>query len=458
MIDTLQDILLKLSNFEYVELRHHRAENTVIRIVDGTVEEASSGVITGTGIRVLQNGAWGFAATNSPNKKDIVNAGHEAGSMARKGSKYLLSPSKLADIPIGKQKYQSPNKFDLRKMPIEEKFEKFTEASTWIQKQEKVASYTLDYTEYNEEVSFVSSEGNCFQRSSQKPTMFSSIILADKGKVRPSIQSHFRTCGAEFFDIYDPLETTKEAYEEGIRLLGAQAVKGGKHNVVLDYNIVGLLAHEAIGHTAESDLVKSGSFLKDKQGENVASELVTLCDSPVSEDAAGWLPIDDEGVIGKTVEIIKDGVLNGYLVNRIDAKIMDLEPTGNARAFTHRDIPIVRMRNTYFEVGDMSEEELIELTKSGYYIKGVMNGEADFNGEFMFGAREALEIKNGELTGVSFVGPCISGNSFDVLQSVVGVGKTFRMDLGTGFCGKIQPAIVDGGGPLLACTALLGGT
>jgi TldD protein len=203
--------------------------------------------------------------------------------------------------------------------------------------------------------------------------------------------------------------------------------------------------------------VKSGSFLKDKLGEKVASELVTLCDSPVSEDAAGWLPIDDEGVIGKNVEIIKDGVLNGYLVNRIDAKIMDLEPTGNARAFTHRDVPIVRMRNTYFEVGDMSEEELIELTKNGYYIKGVMNGEADFNGEFMFGAREALEIKNGELTGVSFVGPCISGNSFDVLQSVVGVGKTFRMDLGAGFCGKIQPAIVDGGGPLLACTALLGG-
>ncbi|MHA2253059.1 MAG: TldD/PmbA family protein, partial [Candidatus Kariarchaeaceae archaeon] len=428
----------------------------VIRIVDGNIEEASSGVMDGTGVRVLHNGAWGFAATTSPSANAIARSAEEAGVMAKKGSTYLSKPIILSEIPICEEEFHSPFQIDLRSIPIEEKIQKFAEASAWIQKADKLASFTLYYDDQIEEVSFLNSEGSSFIRSFQKPTSVANVILADQGKIRPAIHSYSNTCGAEFLTKHDPLNMVKEVYQEGLRLLSAKVVKGGQQDCILSHGVVGLLAHEAIGHTAESDLVKTGSFLKGKRGEKIASELVTLIDSPVVGDAAGWIPIDDEEVIGKSVEIIKDGILQDYLVNRDDAYRFQTEVTGNARAFSHRDIPIVRMRNTYIDKGDMNEEEIYEVIKNGYLLKGARGGQADFNGEFMFGCREAIEIKNGEL-GESYVGASISGNSFEVLKGVKGVGKKLVMDLGAGSCGKGQPAKVDAGGPLIACTVFVGG-
>jgi TldD protein len=438
MKDILQDALARISKHDYIELRYRSANISSIQIVDGIVEEVSSGVLNGTGVRVLSNI-------------------HEAGTMALKGSSHIKNPAKLADVATCKGEYHAPFKKKLEDLSIEDKLELMTSASDWIKSMEKVATFTLVYNDQNQYIAFVNSEGSEYIRSSTKPTFFASIILADQGNIRPANRSYSKTCGAEFLDMHNPTDVAKEAYEEGMRLLKAKPAKGGMQNVVLSHEIVGLLAHEAIGHTAESDLVLAGSFLRDKLDEQVASELITLSDSPTVNDAVGWIPIDDEGVLGKKIEIIKDGVLKEYMVNRVDAERLGIDPTGNARAFTHRHYPIVRMRNTYIESGDMNKEELFEVIKEGFFLKGAMGGQADLNGEFMFGCREAIEIKDGKLTETSYVGPSISGNAFDVLKSVMGVGKTFVMDLGAGFCGKGQPAKVDAGGPLLACKALVGG-
>jgi TldD protein len=222
---------------------------------------------------------------------------------------------------------------------------------------------------------------------------------------------------------------------------------------------VGLLCHEAIGHTVEADFVLSGSVVKDKIGQKVAGELVTLVDSGLSDisgNAAGTIGIDDEGVEASRTAVIEKGILKSFLHNRESAFAFDTASTGNARAFTYSDEPLIRMRNTYIEPRSDRLDDIVKETKHGYLVKGARNGQADANGEFMFGAQEAYLIENGEMREL-VRGASISGNAFDVLQSIDMVGNKFEYDIGTGYCGKYQPAKVDGGGPHVRCTAIIGG-
>lgn len=124
--------------------------------------------------------------------------------------------------------------------------------------------------------------------------------------------------------------------------------------------------------------------------------------------------------------------------------------------YEYSDDPLIRMRNTYIEPGDRDLEEMISEVKEGYLLKGALGGQADVNAEFMFGVREAYSIKNGRV-GELLRGVAISGQAFDVLQTVDAVGRQFHFDLGAGYCGKIQPAKVDAGGPYLRCEAIVGG-
>jgi TldD protein len=130
--------------------------------------------------------------------------------------------------------------------------------------------------------------------------------------------------------------------------------------------------------------------------------------------------------------------------------------TGNARAFQYNDEPLIRMRNTFVEPRSDRLDDMIKETRHGYLVKGARNGQADANGEFMFGAEEAYLIENGEIRKL-MRGASISGNAFDALLSVDMVGDKFQYDIGTGYCGKYQPAKVDGGGPYVRCTAVIGG-
>jgi TldD protein len=236
-------------------------------------------------------------------------------------------------------------------------------------------------------------------------------------------------------------------------------VGGKKTTVILDPAMVGLLSHEAVGHTVEADFVLSGSVVKDKIGSKVASDLVTLVDSgrsEISSNAGGTIIVDDEGVVAGRTAIIEKGVLKSFLHNRESAMIFGVASTGNARAFQYSDEPLIRMRNTYIEPGNDKLNDMIKETTHGYIIKGARNGQADANGEFMFGAEEVYLIENGEVREL-LRGASVSGNAFEVLQSVDMVGNEFQYDIGTGYCGKYQPAKVDGGGPYIRCTAIIGG-
>jgi TldD protein len=223
--------------------------------------------------------------------------------------------------------------------------------------------------------------------------------------------------------------------------------------------MVGLLCHEAIGHTVEADFVLAGSVAADQLHKQVASELVTLADSGTSEfveGAGGTLPVDDEGVITRRVDIIKDGKLVNYLHNRETAAHFDTEPGGNARAWEFSDEPLVRMRNTFIQPGQDEVEKMISEIKDGFYIDGPEGGQADATGEFMFGACKVRKIRDGKLAE-SMQRLTVAGQAFEVLKTVDAVSKDFRWELGSGHCGKGQPAKVDAGGPFVRCEVMVGG-
>ncbi len=232
----------------------------------------------------------------------------------------------------------------------------------------------------------------------------------------------------------------------------------GMKTVVLGGMMTGMLAHEAVGHTVEADLVLGGSVAAHNLGKQVASEIVSLTDfanTAFGEKVPLPVYVDDEGVIAKDAKIIENGVLVGYMNNRQSAHHFGMEPCGNARAWSFSDEPLIRMRNTAVLPGKDKLEDIIASVDDGYYLIDSTNGQADTTGEFMFGVSMGYEIKNGKL-GKALLDTTISGVAFEMLKTVDMVSDEISWS-SSGYCGKKQPMSVSMGGPALRCKVMIGG-
>lgn len=234
--------------------------------------------------------------------------------------------------------------------------------------------------------------------------------------------------------------------------------KAGVQTVVMGGTLAGMLAHEAVGHTVEADLVLGGSVAASNLGKQVASELVSLTDfAHTAFGAPTPLPIyvDDEGVKAEDAHLIQNGILTGYMHSRASAQRLGMTPQGNGRAWLFSDEPLIRMRNTAIHPGASKLEELIASVDDGYYLIDTNNGQADATGEFMFGVCMGYEIKHGKL-GRAILDTTISGIAFEMLKTVDMVSDTVTWG-SSGFCGKKQIIPVGLGGPALRCQVKIGG-
>jgi TldD protein len=238
---------------------------------------------------------------------------------------------------------------------------------------------------------------------------------------------------------------------------GAHADAGLK-DVILDADLAGILAHEAIGHTTEADLVMGGSVAGDYIGKSVASPLVTLIDyanTYNSKTCPVPVYVDDEGTKSEDVVIIENGVLKKFMHNKDSARHFEADPTGNARAYEFSDEPLIRMRNTAFVPGRHSLDEMIASIDDGYYLVKTGNGQADSTSEFTFAITMGYKIKNGTL-GQAIKDTTISGVAFDVLKTVDMISSDMVWSSG-GMCGKKQWIPVGMGGPAIKCKVNIGG-
>ncbi len=234
--------------------------------------------------------------------------------------------------------------------------------------------------------------------------------------------------------------------------------EAGEHTVILGGALAGMLAHEAVGHTVEADLVRGGSVAGPSLGKQVASPLVSLVDfAHTAFGAPAPLPVylDDEGVPARDAVLIKDGILTGFMHSRESAARYGVPADGNARAWEYSDEPLIRMRNTFILPGKDKLEDMIASIDHGYYLINTNNGQADLTGEFMFGVTLGYEIVKGKL-GRALLDTTVSGIAFEMLKTVDAVSDHVVGE-SSGFCGKKQWIPVGLGGPDMRCRIMVGG-
>lgn len=446
----------------WAEARYHRRKSQTFQVQKGLVKQVKSTSAAGVGIRVLVDGAWGFSSSSEINATGLEHALKQAIECAKSISQ--LKKASLKTLPkanLARGEFIIPGYELLAEMPLEQKLEAVIRTESQTRKSSPtVQTANCSYTEIFEDKVVVTSDGaNATSRLARNEFRVSAIASKD-GDLAEGHQTVGKTGAWDcLFQKSSAEKLSEQAVELAVDLLKAPRIPGGTATLILSPAMVGLLSHEAIGHTVEADFVLSGSVAQGKIGQRVASDLVTLCDTGYLKnqpDAGGSLLVDDEGVPTQQTVVIKDGMLNSFLHNRESAALFGVEPTGNARAWAYQDEPLIRMRNTYIMPGNESLEALIARTEDGYLVDKPLGGQADATGEFMFGAQKVMRIQKGKLTEL-YRGATISGKAFDVLKSVDGVSQEFELDLGAGYCGKGQPAKVDAGGPFLRCRATIGG-
>jgi len=245
------------------------------------------------------------------------------------------------------------------------------------------------------------------------------------------------------YDFSRLLETAtwQELVDDSVRIamlsLDAKPCPAGTMDVVLGPGWPGILIHEAIGHGLEGDFNrKKTSAFAGRIGERVASEGVTVVDDGTLDERRGSLNVDDEGTPTQQTVLIEDGILCGYLQDRLNARLMGMEPTGNGRRESYAHIPMPRMTNTFMLAGNDDPEEILRSVQSGIYAVSFAGGQVDItSGKFVFSVSEAYEIENGHI-GAPLKGATLIGNGPDVLTRVSRIGGDLELDRGVGTCGK----------------------
>jgi TldD protein len=252
-----------------------------------------------------------------------------------------------------------------------------------------------------------------------------------------------------------------EALKQALVNLDSVAAPAGEMPVVMGSGWAGVLLHEAIGHGLEGDFNRKGtSAFSGRIGERVATPGVTIVDDGAIHQRRGSLTIDDEGTPTRRTVLIEDGILKGYLQDRLNARLMGMEPTGNGRRESFAHAPMPRMTNTFMLAGRDDPQELIGRVKDGIYAKSFGGGQVDItSGKFVFGCTEAYRIRGGKIAE-PIKGATVIGDGPTVLTRVKGIGNDLELDEGIGICGKAGQSIPAGvGQPTLLIDGLtVGGT
>jgi TldD protein len=441
----LSDVAVQKFGAEYAEVRAQRLSKTMLTVKEDRVEAAKQGIEDGVALRVLVNGAWGFASVGSRETEVLTSAVADACSMAKAASSKLKAPIKLAAAKTVEDRVQVKSKKNPSEICMEDKIGTALAVSRAILGFDKrVKSCTLDYLDLTGTSYFVNSEGTRIEQDKMYVWSRVTASAVSKGVFTFSREEVGSTAGYEVFDTETPERIGEKVAKRAVEQLKAKSPKGGVFPVVLGSNVVGVFVHEAFGHLAEADLALSGGILANNLGKKIASDVVTFYDDGTVNGAFGSFKYDDEGVPAQKTLLIKDGVVAGLMHNRETAAKFNAAPTGNARAEDFRVEPIIRMRNTFMAPRDYALEELIEGIRKGYYFKSFRGGQANIDGTFQVGIQEAYEIVNGEI-GAPVRNASISGNTLETLFKVDAAGKDF--ELWPGRCGKGQTAFICDGGP-----------
>jgi TldD protein len=447
---------------DFTEIRIVESFNTAIQIQDGKALKLGSFNALGAGIRVLKGGGWGFVSCeNLLDKDSLSSAIKNALTLAVSSDKKWTEKKDIAKVKPVQGIISSKVKIDPRNVPFKTKMERLSQLEAKAREYSpSIVNTVLNYGDsYIKEI--ISNSSGTYIEQEKISTRASLFVTAYKNGVRQSSRkSAAGTKGFEIIENLTPENFSDKVSSKAVELLAAESPPSGRFPVILAPSMVGLFTHEAVGHNAEADIVKSGnSIFEGKVNRQIASSVVSMVDDPTFENANGFYMYDSEGTRAKKTIIIENGVLKNFLHNLETARFFNVPPTGNARADGYSSSPIVRMSNTYMLPGKSSFEEILSGTKNGILVEDVGFGGYVFpeRGQFMFNANSSYLIENGKKTKL-LKNVSLTGLTLETLLDIEAVSKEFSLSGEGGTCGKSgQGAPVDDGGPYIKVKEMLVG-
>ena len=444
---------------DYLETRRHELRKRRLMMVDGNLTQNTETAESGASARVRTGGYWGFAAS-SDTGGDVVarltdQARRNAAAMARFGPR--------DDQPLAGGGYRGEHSFAGKPgLGRKQLVERMAEVDAWCrQRFPDLKSTRLVLHDEFHAKRLATSNGAEALNSIQRASCHI-VFTAEGADGAPVELMEYDSAKGSLADLDFSVAALQARLEELHRHLRAKCdavpARGGLRAVVLAPPLAGMLAHEAMGHPCEADIVLGGAITANLLGQRVASDLVTMIDAAHTLDGQELLvPVycDDEGTPARDAVLIKDGILTQFMSSRETAAQLGIEATGSARAYLPSDEPLVRMRNTVILPGKAKLDEMIAGVEDGYFLMKTGNGQADSTTEFMFGISLAYEIRNGKL-GRAIKDTTVSGSAIKVLQATDAVSDDMYWTC-SGYCGKKQPMVVSMGGPALRTQIHMGG-
>jgi TldD protein len=444
---------------DYSESRRHELRKRRILMVDGNLTLNSQTVDSGASARVYDGGYWGFASTVASDPASVEGVGAKARRNARAMARFGPRPS----LALAGGSYRGEHVFRGKGgFAQKDCMERLSALHAWCRGHYPDLKSTKFLLSDEHHSKWLRNSGdsevlNSIQRALCYITF--TAIGADGAPVELSEQLSTKGSLADLDLSVEALAPALERLHDHLQAK-RQAVpaRGGLHTMVLAPELAGMLAHEAMGHPCEADLVLGGAVTRDLVGQQVASELITMVDfAHTYGGSEALIPVyaDDEGTPARDAVLIRDGILTEFMSSRETAARLGIASTGSARAYAPNDEPLVRMRNTAILPGTAKLDEIIAGVDDGYFLMKTGNGQADSTTEFMFGITLAYEIKGGRL-GAAIRDTTLSGSAIKVLQSADAVSDDMYWSC-SGYCGKKQSMVVSMGGPALRVQAHLGG-
>ena len=460
----LFSVLTQLADrhIDYGDLYFQSSFHEAWVLEDKIIKNGSYNIDQGVGIRAVSGEKTGFAYADQISLTALQQSASAARSIVREqGNGKVQSLHRVNNTAL----YAALD--PLRSMPREEKIALLHRLDRVARAEDpRVQEVNASLTGVYEEVLVAATDGTLATDIRPLVRLSVSVLVEEDGKREHGGSGGGGRFGYEYFLGTEDGEIRADHFaREAVRMalvnLSAVAAPAGSMPVVLGAGWPGVLLHEAVGHGLEGDFNRRGaSVFSGKIGQQVTSSLCTIVDDGTIGDRRGSLAIDDEGVPGQYNVLIENGILKGYMQDKLNARLMGVDPTGNGRRESYAHLPMPRMTNTYMLAGESSPEEIIASVKNGLYAPNFGGGQVDItSGKFVFSTSEAYLIENGKITR-PVKGATLIGSGIEAMQQVSMVGNDLKLDKGVGVCGKEGQSVPVGvGQPTLKLDSItVGGT
>ncbi|MCR4911462.1 MAG: TldD/PmbA family protein [Bacilli bacterium] len=423
---------------DYAEIFYENSSGNGLTIENGKVSTSSSGITSGVGLRLLKENRCVYGYTSDLSKKGLLSLADSL-NKSFNGDR-LITVTKLDMI---KGKNRNPITKSYKEFSLEDRIALVKEGTEEIASlnDPRIVRYIGSFISNHRSVAVFNSKGKWFKRDTEFARLFYSVVTMDEN----GMETGFEAPGCQqdvsfFYNKVHAREIAKKAAEVALINLNAKECPSGKMPVIIGNGWGGVLFHEACGHALEASSVSKGlSCFSGKQGQQIASPLVTALDDSTIPGEWGSIDIDDEGNFGTKRVLIKDGILMDFMIDDFNGRRMNREGNGSCRRQNYKYCPTSRMSNTYIANGKSTKEEIIAATKLGLYCVGFNGGSVNpATGEFNFGASEAYIVRDGKICE-PVKGATLIGKGEEILKNIDMVGNDCAF--GQGMCGASSGSI-----------------